>query len=447
MAARSALGERVRELAAGLEPPRPVAERLAGRVHAALAAEPEHVLRRSQCRGAGRGERASSIRPRGSRLGEVAPERVGVVRRRVDRSWCSRSFFEPDGGCQRCLLARRIARGSPPSPGSRAHRGAAATSGVISAEVLRDHGRRGPSTPPTARTRLPRGRAGRSRGPCARPSRPRRDQPGSLSEAAEVVEPGQVEERRRRPPQALDPGQRQSPSPSRPRPSRTAGCPSAARAGPSGSGGAPPSTALEELVGSRMRQVVDAARGRRRSARRRSGRRPAARAYSRSAVHSRSNRHLVGDAAAGPLPPVLDPGRPLTFTERVALVAPSPARRAPARNAAPEQANADDDAYGEPTSSGGPSGSTCRQLWPCGFGRSTMRVRVRAEPARPVERRVQHRSPLDRSEASSVYELPLADKNSQRVPSPSSQTNSAAAFRSQDVRPQVDCGTIGPESR
>ena len=55
-----------------------------------------------------------------------------------------------------------------------------------------------------------------------------------------------------------------------------------------------------------MREVVDAAPRRRRSGRRRSGRSPRSRAYSRSAVHSRSNRTWSATLAAGALP-VVDP--------------------------------------------------------------------------------------------------------------------------------------------
>ena len=102
-----------------------------------------------------------------------------------------------------------------------------------------------------------------------------------------------------------------------------------------------------------------------------------------------------------------------------------------------QAANADEEAYGEPTSSGGPSGSTCHQLWPAACEPVDERVGVGAESCRRGARLGAARS---RSivEGSSVYELPLAERLG-NVPPPSTR-QLPARIQIQDVRPQVDCG-------
>ena len=95
---RSAQPASVRCERAALEPPRPVAVGLARAVHARLAAEPEHVLRRDDRERGAASRSASSISPqcgsRGSRpvaslcacasATRTSRRRVGVVRARVD---------------------------------------------------------------------------------------------------------------------------------------------------------------------------------------------------------------------------------------------------------------------------------------------------------------------------------------------------------------------------
>ena len=78
--------------------------------------------------------------------------------------------------------------------------------------------------------------------------------------------------------------------------------------------------------------------------------------------------NLVVDAPAGGRP-VLDPER-VRAAERGPLASRVTRAAGSARNPF-QAANADADAYGEPTLSGGPSGSTCHQLCPAAASQST----------------------------------------------------------------------------
>ena len=337
----------------GLEPPGPVAERLAGRVHPALAAEAEHVLRRDHAeRGAG-AERQLDQLPRLA-AGQVGLERVGVVGGRVDHLVLA-VVLEPVRA-----VARRLALERPEDhdhPGEPERVAELLDVRRDQPQVLGDHGQRPELGLGRAEERLP------GAGQPAAGARVRlvlRDRP-EVGEAAEVVDPGQVEELRASGAAARSTSDSR---PSRPRPSRRAGCPSAARAGPAHPGARRPRA--------RRGRAPGAPGGRRFPGRRRSGRRRSRRRRGRARTRAaRSTRARTG------------PGR-----RRCRRRAPSPrsssgsppgTRRAPRPSTGAsgsarkplQAANADDDAYGEPTSSGGPSGSTCHQLCPAASSQST----------------------------------------------------------------------------
>ena len=174
-------------------------------------------------------------------------------------------------------------RGGRPSRGSRARRGAPRRPFVISAEILGDHGQLAELGLGRPEDRLRRGRAASGR--CGRPARPAlRDRPEGR-EAAEVVDPGEVDERER-PPQPLDPPAvaLAAASASQSKSGLPQCCPQRAEPVRRSAG----DDALQEEL--RMRAGGRRCPARRRSGRRRSARSRARAAYSRSADHSRSNR-------------------------------------------------------------------------------------------------------------------------------------------------------------
>ena len=130
-----------------------------------------------------------------------------------------------------------------------------------------------------------------------------------------------------------------------------------------------------------MRDVVGAARARRRSGCRRSAGRRARRRSARSARPLAVEAHLVGDgAAAGERLPVADPvRRRARGTPRSSVGAD---RRVRARRAARATRRTPTcDLYGEPYSSGGPSGSICHHDCPASASQSTNAYA--SSPSRP----------------------------------------------------------------
>ena len=90
--------------------------------------------------------------------------------------------------------------------------------------------------------------------------------------------------------------------------------------------------------------------------------------------------HLVGERArAGEARPVADPVR-VARDEVLDLVGSRPAPSGSASSAG-EPANAEAARYGEPNSSGGPSGSICHHDWPAAASQSTKRYA--SSPSRP----------------------------------------------------------------
>ena len=202
---------------------------------------------------------------------------------------------------------------------------------------------------------------------CQRPSsglgRAARHRPVG-DEAAEVVDPGDVDELERAP-EALDPpavalAPHRAPVVDRLAPELALGMRDVGR----GAG--------DEVLGE---ELGVRARPRRSPRRRRSGCRRSAgcRARPRSArssLHSRSNRTWSASrAGAGVALPVVGPVR---VAARGSVAALGALTGASGSASSPRQpANADDDVYGEPNGSGGLSGSTCHQLCPASSSQST----------------------------------------------------------------------------
>ena len=114
------------------------------------------------------------------------------------------------------------------------------------------------------------------------------------------------------------------------------------------------------------------------------------------------------------------------------------ARRA--RASSPGQpAKADAEAYGEPNSSGGPSGSTCHHVWPAASSQSTNAVRARRRAGPPGSdvgcSRIPPTAKLHRPDC-----LPICDAESSMNVRCSPRQPTSARIQIQDVRPQVDCG-------
>ena len=147
---------------------------------------------------------------------------------------------------------------------------------------------------------------------------------------------------------------------------------------------------------------------------------------------------LVVDAAAGGAPSPRSSRRSRGGTRSAR--APRPARRARARKPF-QAANAEADAYGEPTSSGGPSGSTCHQLCPAAASQSTnayasassvplgQRGRVQHDAARSLKlHRLFDRSPF----AESLRTVPTPSAKHRR---PGSRSRTCARRSTADAIP------------
>ena len=243
-------------------------------------------------------------------------------------------------------------------------------------EILGDHRERA-ELPLARRGTSPR--RGRKPVTVAGVQRSLRDRPEG-GEAAEVVEAGQVDELEG-PAQALDPP-----------------AVAVARSASQSKSGLPQcwpwgrACRVEPQRRARAGRALDGSGGRRCPRRRRSGR--------RRSTGSRARRRTLGapSTRAGSAPGRR--GRRPRFSQ-----SPSPERvlasgtrsssrfvtRASGSARKPlHAANADADAYGEPTSSGGPSGSTCHQLWPAASSQSTNAYALFAEPPVGKRGRVQH---------------------------------------------------------
>ncbi len=92
-------------------------------------------------------------------------------------------------------------------------------------------------------------------------------------------------------------------------------------------------------------------------------------AYARSASHSRSKR-TCSSSAPSPANAAQSSAhvRSRARNDRTSL---GSTRASGSASRPPHEANADDDAYGEPNSSGGLSGSTCHQRAPASASQST----------------------------------------------------------------------------
>ena len=226
---------------------------------------------------------------------------------------------------------------------------------------------RSPSSRSTARKSSapgPRPPASARRGRVPRRDRPVRD------EAAEVVDAREVDELEDAP-EALDPPVVAGRAVHRPVVERVA--PALAVRAQRVGRRAGDLAAREEL---RPALDVGAACRRRRSARRRSaGRRarPRRRATPPTPARSAPGRRAPPRRRSAPSSPVQKGWRATKSS-----ISPAETRASGRRGAAGDAANADGDRYGEPNSSGGPSGRTCHHDWPAASSQSTKRYASRS---------------------------------------------------------------------
>ena len=343
------------------------------------------------------------------------------------------------------MLAGRCGLAGPPPkpncrtaiPGRPSSRRSRATGGVITPRSSTISGS-GPSSASAARNTgvagaaLPEPRDG---GLGALRNRPVGD------EAAEVVDPHQVDELEATP-EALRPPAIPAPLQRRPVIERIP--PELARGAERVGRRAGDETPPEEL---RMERVVGAARARRRSA----GRRSAARRAPRRTGGAHPIRARSAPARRRRRRPRTGPSRrPSTGgAGRTSSSSAGPTGASGSASSPLHAAKADGDMYGEPVSSGGPSGRICHHDWPAAASQST---NANADgPSRPPGSEVGWRStPLLRPVASmrfiSAGSRPRG--KDEAVPVPSARPSRVEI---QHVRPEIDCGrfpakrTLGDE--
>src|SRR2546423_4484666 len=167
---------------------------------------------------------------------------------------------------------------------------------------------------------------------------------------------------------------------------------------------------------------------------------PRSRAYVRRAVHSRSKRTWSAIAPG----PAKRAHSPVQYGCRATKLSSSPCETGAFGSARSEgePANADAARYGEPSSSGGPSGSTCHHDCPAASSQS--RNRYASAPRRPSGSDVGCKKiPAERGSFIAARVLtvsvPPIVETPQGVPLP--KTNDPPArIQIQRVTPQVDCG-------
>ena len=151
--------------------------------------------------------------------------------------------------------------------------------------------------------------------------------------------------------------------------------------------------------------------------------------------------HLVGDAAAGRAPSRRS-SRLFARAEGVELGAATGASGSASRPG--QAAKADADAYGEPCSSGGPSGSTCHHHCPAAASQSTNAYA--SAPSRPPGSEVGcSTTPLDRGSSILFNVLAFAESLG-TVPAPSS-SNRPPASRSRTSGPRSTAAAIPSSAR
>src|SRR5438067_1937476 len=164
-----------------------------------------------------------------------------------------------------------------------------------------------------------------------------------------------------------------------------------------------------------------------------------ARAYMRSAVHSRSKRTWSA-SARGPAKAARSAAQNGWRVTNSSTSSPPTGERGSASNRG-DAANADEEAYGEPSASGGPSGSTGHHDWPAAARQSTKRYA--SSPSRPPGSDVGcKKMPLERLSFTTRESLTAV---------PRRRNESPPRIQIQRVEPQVDCGrfpvkrTVGDE--